>query len=81
MSQKKNDKSSQSQLTHNESNANYHKGSIVQFWRSHGFPSENTTNEKIGQPTLMFTNITKSLVEDDSLENSIRYLKFRSLNQ
>jgi hypothetical protein len=75
MSQKKNDSLGQIQPSQDQSNLNYHKGSIVEFWRSLGIPSKNTTHEKLGQTTLMFTNRTKPPVEDDSLEASIRNLK------
>ena len=81
MSQKKNDNLGQPQVNQDETNANYHKGSTVEFWKSHGIPSENTTNVKLGQTTLMFTNMSKLSVNDDSLETSIRYLKFNRFNQ
>ena len=81
MSQKKNDNLGQNQVKRDETIANYHKGSTVEFWRSHGIPSENTTHEKLGQTTLMFTNMSKLCVNDDSLETSIRYLKFIRFNQ
>lgn len=81
MSQKENDNMGLTQVNQDENNANYHKGSTVEFWKSHGIPSENTTNEKLGQTTLMFTNISKLSVNDDSLETSIRYLKFNRFNQ
>ncbi len=77
MSQKKIDNLGQSEPSQDQSNANYHRGSTVEFWRSYGIPSKNTTHEKIGQTTLMFTNKSYPPVEDDSLEASIRYLKFK----
>ena len=80
MSQKKNDNSGQTQPSQDQSNVNYHKASTVEFWRSCGIPSKNSTHEKLGQTTLMFTNRTKPPVEDDSLEASIRYLKFKRFN-
>jgi len=80
MSQKKNDNLGQTQPSQDQSNVNYHKGGTLEFWRSHGIPSENTTHEKLGQTTLIFTNRTNSPVEDDSLEASIRYLKFKRFN-
>ena len=76
MSQKKIDNLGQTEPSQEQSNVNYHKGSTVEFWRSHGIPSKNSTHEKLGHTTLMFTNRTKPPVEDDSLEVSIRYLKF-----
>lgn len=81
MSQKKIDISGQTEPSQMQSNVNYHNGSTVEFWRSHGIPSENTTHEKLGQTTLMFTNMSKLCVNDDSLETSIRYLKFIRFNQ
>lgn len=81
MSQKKNDNLGQTEPSQDQSNLNYHKGSAVELLRSLGIPSRNTTHEKLGQTTLMFINRPKPPVEDDSLETSIRYLKFRSLNQ
>jgi hypothetical protein len=80
MSQKKIDNLSQTEPSQDQSNANYHKGSIIEFWISHGISSENTTHEKQGQTSLMFTKRTKLPVEDDSLEASIRYLKFKRFN-
>ena len=80
MSQKKNDSLGQTQPSQEQSNVNYHKGSIVAFWRSLGISSKNTTHEKLGQTTLIFTNRTKPPVEDDSLEASVRYLKFKRFN-
>ena len=80
MSQKKNDNLGQLQPPKDQSNVNYHKGSTVEFWRSCGIPSRNTTFEKFGQTSLMFTNRDKPLTKDDSLEASIRYLKFKRFN-
>ena len=80
MFQKKNDNLGRNQQLQDHSDVNYHKGSNVEFWKSHGIPSKNTTHEKLGQTSLMFTNRTKPPVEDDSLEASIRYLRFRSFN-
>jgi hypothetical protein len=70
----------QSLHSRDQANINYHKGSAVELLRSLGIPSRNTTHEKIGQTTLMFTKRTKPPVEDDSLEASIRYLKFKRFN-
>ena len=80
MSQKNNDSLGQTEPSQDQSNVNYHKGSTVEFWRSRGIPSRNTTHEKLGQTSLMFTNRTKPPVEDDSLEASIRNLKFKRFN-
>ena len=80
MPQKKDDNLGQTQPSQDQSDVNYHKGSTVEFWRSHGIPSKNTTHEKIGQTSLMFTNRSNPPLEDDSLEASIRYLRFRSFN-
>lgn len=80
MSQKKNDNLGQTEPSLVQSNVNYHKGSTVEFWRSHGIPSKNTTHEKIGQTSLMCTNRSSPPVEDDSLEVSIRYLKYKIFN-
>jgi hypothetical protein len=80
MSQKKNDSLGQTQTSQDQSNVNYHKCSIVDYLKSLGIPSKNTTHEKLGQTSLMFTNMTKPPVEDDSLEASIRHLKFKRFN-
>ena len=77
---KKADNLGQTQPSKDESNVNYHKGSTVEFWRSRGIPSKNTTLEKLGQTTLIFTNRTKPPIEDDSLESSIKNLKFKRFN-
>jgi hypothetical protein len=81
MPQKKDDNLGQTQPSQDQSNVNYQKGSTVEFWRSRGIRSENTTHQKLGQTYLMFTKRTKPTVEDDSLETSIRYLKFKWFNQ
>lgn len=80
MSQKKSDNSGQTQPSQDQSNVNYQKGSTVEFWRSRGIPSENSTHEKLGQTSLIFTDRNKPPVEEDSLEASIRYLKFKRFN-
>jgi hypothetical protein len=80
MSKKKNDNWGQPQESTDQSNVNYQKGSAVEFWRSHGIRSENTTYQKIGQTSLMLTNRSNPPVENDSLETSIRYLKFKRFN-
>ena len=80
MPQKKDDNLGQTQPSQDQSDVNYHKGSTVEFWRSRGIPSRNTTFEKLGQTTLMFTNRDKPLTKDDSLEASIRCLKFKRFN-
>jgi hypothetical protein len=80
MSQKKFINLGQTQSSQDPSNVNYHKGSTVEFWISHGIPSRNTTYEKLGQTSLIFTNRTKPPFEEDSLEASIRYLKFKRFN-
>ncbi|MFZ4107057.1 hypothetical protein [Flavobacterium sp.] len=66
--------------TQDQPNVNYHKGSIVQYLKSLGIPSKNTTHDQLGQTTPMFTKVSKQLVKDESLEASIRYLRFRSFN-
>ena len=80
MSQKKIDNLGQTEPSQEQSNVNYHKGCIVDIWRSQGIPSKNTTHEKLGQTTLIFTNRSKLPAEDDSLEASIRYLKIKRFN-
>jgi hypothetical protein len=80
MFKKKNDTLGQTQPSQDQSNVNYHRGSTLEFWRSRGIPSKNTTLEKLGQTSLMFTNRDKPPIKDDSLEASIRYLKFKRFN-
>ncbi len=80
MSKKKSDNLGQTQLNQDKTNLSFHRGGAVEFWRSQGIPSKNTTHEKLGQTTLMFTNGSNPLVEDDSLETAIRYLKFKRFN-
>ena len=81
MSQKRNDILGQTLPSHDQSNVNYNKGSTLELCRSHGIPSKNTANEKLGQTAIMFTNRANPHVDDDSLETSIRYLKFNRFNQ
>ena len=80
MSKKKSDSLGQTQLNQDKTNLSFHRGGTVEFWRSQGIPSKNTTQDKLGQTTLMFTNGSNPLVEDDSLETAIRYLKFKRFN-
>jgi len=75
MTQKKSDNLGQSELSKEESKPIYVKEKIVEYLRSRRINSRDTTQEKLGQTSLMFTNKTKNLVEDDSLETSIRNLK------
>lgn len=56
------------------------KRSLIEFYRSLGIPSKNTTNEKIGQTRLIFISKPKIQVEDDSLETYIRYLNRKKAN-
>lgn len=79
MTQKKNDKLGQNNPIPKESKRNYENESLVQCITSNRTNSKNTTIEKIGQTTLIFTNKSESQVEDDSLESSIRYLKFQRM--
>ena len=80
MFQKKIDDLGQTHPSQVQSDVNYHRGSTVEFLRSHGIPSKNTTHENLGQTSLMFTNRDKPPIEDDSLDVSIRYLKFKRFN-
>ena len=65
MSQKKIDNLGQTQSSKDQSNVTYHKGSTVELLRSCGIPSKNTTQEKLGQTTLMFTKKTKTPTIDN----------------
>lgn len=80
MFQKKIDNLGQTHPSQVQSDVNYHRVSAVEFLRSHGIPSKNTTHQKLGQTSLMFTNRDKPPIEDDSLDASIRYLKFKRFN-
>ena len=80
MSQKKIDTLVQTQPSQDQSNVNSKKVDSLEYYRNHGIPSEDITHEKIGQTTLVFINRIKKPVEDDSLEASIRYLKFKRFN-
>lgn len=62
-------------------NSEFLKGSAVEFWKSIGIEAKNTTLEKIGQTTLMFTNKVESTPkEDDSIYAALRYLKYKRKN-
>ena len=63
-----------------ESKVNSNKVDSIEYYRNHEIQSEDITHKKIGQTTLVFTNRIKPPVEDDSLEASIRYLKFKRFN-
>jgi hypothetical protein len=75
MSKKRN---TEHQVTAQKPIENFHRGSIVEFMRSKGIPSENTTHEKIGQAALVFTkNVAPYPKDDDSIYATIRYLKYK----
>jgi len=63
-----------------QSNVNYHRGSVLAFWKSKGIPSVNATHQKQGQTTIKFSSQTKHPVEDDSFAASIRHLKYKRFN-
>ena len=82
MSQNQNDNLIQNEPAKNQSIENLIKGSIVEYLKNRGIKSENTTHKKIGQTTLVFTNkVEPATKEDDSLEASIRYLKFKRMHK
>ena len=59
----------------------FHKGSAIEFWKSKGIEATNTTHEKIGQTTLVFTNKMEPITKvDDSIYASLRYLKYKRNN-
>jgi hypothetical protein len=59
----------------------FHKGSTVEFWESKGIKAKNTTIEKIGQTTLVFTNkLDSTQKEDDAIYAALRYLKYKRHN-
>jgi len=80
MSQKTNYIPGQLQPSLDQSNVNHKKTDSLDFYISHGIPSEDITHEKIGQNILVFSSRSKPPVEDDSLDTSIRYLKFKRFN-
>ena len=62
-------------------NSEFLKGSAVEFLKSLGIEAKNTTLEKIGQTTLVFTNKVESKQkEDDSIYAALRYLKYKRNN-
>lgn len=62
-------------------NSEFLKGSIVEYLKNCGIPSKNTTHEKIGQTTIVFTNKVESTPkEDDSMYAALRYLKYKRKN-
>jgi hypothetical protein len=81
MTKKMNENLNQNPQISNQSNPEILKGSLVEYLNSKGIKSKNTTQEKVGQTTLVFINRSKPPVEDDSLEASIRYLKFKRMNK
>ena len=80
MPQKKTENLGISPTSDDESKVNSNKVDSLEYYRNHGIQSEDITHEKIGQTTLVFTNRIKPPVEEDSLEASIRYLKFKRIN-
>jgi hypothetical protein len=81
MSKKKN-KLVKPSTKENESNKIPKKRSLVEFYRNHGIPSENTTHEKIGQTFIVFTKKTDPTPkEDDSVYASLRNLKYNRNKQ
>lgn len=78
---KKNEKLSQIEPIKVQTNENFIKGSIVEYLKKRWIPSKNTTLEKIGQTTLVFTNKVESKPkEDDSIYAAVRYLKYKRQN-
>ena len=77
MSQKKNDSLGQTEPSQDQSNVNLKETDSLDFYRNNGIPSKDITHEKLGQTSIMLSNRAKAPVEDDSLEASIRYLKFK----
>ena len=41
----------------------YHKGSCVEFFLSKGIPSRNTTNEHLGETSLIFIQTPKKVTD------------------
>jgi len=60
------------------STENYHKGSCVEFFLSKGIPSRNTTQEHLGETSLIFIESpmkeTNEPLNDNSLETMINNL-------
>ena len=81
MSQKNTDNLSQTDPPKCQSNENFIKGSIVEHLKKLGNKSENTTLEKIGQTTLVFTNkVEPTPKEDDTIYATLMYLKYKRKN-
>ena len=63
------------------STENYHKGNCVEFFLSKGIPSRNTTQEHLGETSLIFIQSPKKEtiepLKDDSVETMIRNLNRR----
>ncbi len=81
MDKKTNENLGQNEPIKDQSTEHYFKGSIVEYLRSLGINSRNSTHEKIGQTTIVFTNkVEPTTKEDDSIYASLRYLKYKRQN-
>ena len=81
MDKKTNENLGQNEPAKDQSTEDYFKGSTVEYLRSLGINAKNTTHEKIGQTSIMFTNKEEPTPkEDDSIYASLRYLKYKRQN-
>ena len=53
------------------STENYHKGSCVEFFLSKGIPSRNTTNEHLGETSLIFVKHPKKDADESKIDDTV----------
>ena len=53
------------------STENYHKESCIEFFLSKGIPSRNTTNEHLGETSLIFVQHTKKDADESKIDDTV----------
>ena len=53
------------------STENYHKGSCVEFFLSKGIPSRNTTQEHLGETSLIFIRQPKKDYDEQKIDDTV----------
>ena len=63
-----------------KSTENYHKGSSIEFFLSKGIPSRNTTQEHLGETSLIFIQSPKKETNEPTNDDSVEII-IRNLNR
>ena len=57
-----------------------HKGSTIEFYRSKGIPSFDTTHEHLGETSLIFIQSPKKDTDESKIDDSVETI-IRNLNR